>query len=69
MIPKYSLSNLNLFTDQSFAQQLQADLNQGDDSKRTLTQISSSSANQLFTILGLDDPGCDSNGDAVINGN
>jgi hypothetical protein len=58
-----------LFTDQNFAQQLQSDLNQSDDSKRQLTQISSASANQLFTILGLDDPGCDQNGDSVINGN
>lgn len=58
-----------MFADQGFAQKLQADLNQNDDSKRSLTELSSLSANQLFTILGLDDPNCDANGDKVINGN
>lgn len=63
------MSSISLFADQGFAQKLQADLNQNDDGKRSLTEISKVSANQLFTILGLADPNCDTNGDNVINGN
>lgn len=44
------------------------DLNQEDDSKRTLTSIDVISAGQLFTIFGLKDPGCDKNNDSQVNG-
>lgn len=63
-----SLENISKFADQSFATKLQADLNNDDDGSRQLKEISSLSANQLFSILGLNDPGCDRNGDKVING-
>ena len=62
------LSSLSGFADQKFAAQLQADLNNKDDSKRTLKELSAVSANQIFTVLGLDDPNCDANGDSVIKG-
>jgi len=63
------LSNINSFSDRTFANQLQADLNNNDDRSRQLKEISSLSANQVFTILGLNDPNCDKNGDKIINGN
>jgi hypothetical protein len=63
-----SLANINGFADQSFAQKLKEDLNQSDDSKRTLTSLSAISANQLFGALGLTDPGCDTNGDGIVAG-
>lgn len=63
-----SLSGISLFADQDFAAKLKDDLNKGDDGSRQLKEISSLSANQLFSILGLDDPQCDKNGDKVING-
>lgn len=62
------MSSLSGFADQAFAAQLKADLNNNDDSKRTLKEISAVSANQLFTALSLDDPNCDANGDGVIKG-
>lgn len=62
------LASLKGFADQTFASQLEADLNNNDDSKRTLKELSPVSANQLFTALGLDDPNCDANGDGVIKG-
>ena len=63
------MSNINSFSDRTFANQLQADLNNNDDRSRQLKEISSLSANQVFTILGLNDPNCDKNGDKIINGN
>lgn len=63
-----SLSSISLFADQDFANKLKDDLNKNDDGSRQLKEISTLSANQLFSILGLDDPQCDKNGDKVING-
>lgn len=57
-----------MFADVKFRDQLVADLNNADDSKRSLKEISAVSANQLFTILNLHDPGCDKDGNGVVNG-
>jgi hypothetical protein len=45
-----------------------ADLNQSDDSKRTLVSIDSTTANQIFSLFRLKDPGCDKNNDGNISG-
>ena len=62
------LANIGRFADQTFAKQLEADLNEADDSKRKLKELTPLSANQLFSVLGLDDPDCDANDDGVIKG-
>lgn len=62
------MSNSNLFVDTQFRDQLVNDLNNSDDSKRSLKEISALSANQLFTVLGLYDPGCDKDNNGVIKG-
>lgn len=62
------MSNINLFVDRDFAAKLEADLNNNDDGSRQLKEISVLNAAQLFSILGLNDPSCDKNGDKVING-
>lgn len=54
--------------DRDFAAKLEADLNNNDDGSRQLKEISVLNAAQLFSILGLNDPSCDKNGDKVING-
>lgn len=64
----HRLASSSQFADTTFRDQLVADLNQADDSKRTLKEVSALSANQLFTILGVYDPGCDKNNDGKING-
>jgi hypothetical protein len=46
---------------------LRNDLNSEDDSKRTVKSIDVPSANQLFSIFGLKDPGCDKNKDGQIS--
>lgn len=43
-------------------------MNNKDDGKRTLKELSALNANQVFGALGLDDPNCDANGDGVIKG-
>lgn len=62
------MDNIDGFADRDFAAALKADLNQEDDGKRKLTQLSAVSANQLFNVLKLDDPKCDENEDGVIKG-
>ena len=62
------MSSINLFADQTFAKKLQADLNNDKDSSRQLKEISTINAAQVFSFLGLYDPGCDKNGDKTING-
>lgn len=62
------MDNISGFADQKFAADLKADLNQEDDDKRKLTELSAVSANQLFSVLKLDDPKCDANEDGVIKG-
>ena len=64
----HSLNSISSFADTNFAKQLQADLNNNKDSDRQLKEISTLNANQLFSILGLNDPNCDKNGDKVIKG-
>lgn len=62
------MSGLGAFPDATFAGQLKADLQNNDDSKRTVKEISATNAKALFAILNLDDPACDKNGDGVIKG-
>lgn len=61
-----SIKNIDGFVNRPFAQQLLADLNQTDDSQRKLNKIDSVSAQQLFTLFGIKDPGCDANSDSTI---
>lgn len=51
---------------QTTADQLRADLGQTDDKKRTLTSIDVLSANQIFSLFGLNDPGCDKDNNGFI---
>ena len=62
------MDNIDGFADRDFANALKADLNKEDDGDRKLRELSTVSANQLFTVLKLDDPGCDENGDGIIKG-
>ena len=64
----YSLSNLNIFTNSNFREALKKDLMQDDDNKRELTTIDVISAEELFKILKVYNPGCDANGNYVIEG-
>ena len=64
----FSLDNISRFPDSAFASALQADLNNNDDSKRSLKTISAVNANLVFGALGLDDPQCDANKDGSIAG-
>ena len=49
----FSLSSASQITNESVRSQLSNDLNNADDSKRTLTSLDSTSASQLFGIFGL----------------
>jgi hypothetical protein len=44
------------------------DLNESDDSKRTVTSIDVTTTNQLFSVFGLKDPNCDKNADGQVSG-
>ena len=57
-----------VFADAAFGSTLKADLNNGDDSKRSLKELSATNAANIWTVLGLDDPKCDANGDGVVKG-
>jgi hypothetical protein len=59
---------LSKLANQQTASSLQADLNNDDDTKRTLNSIDTASVNQIFSIFGLKDPGCDKNNDGSVNG-
>ena len=50
------------------AQALKADLEQTDESKRTLKEIDTATVNQIFSLLGLKDPGCDKNNNNKVEG-
>lgn len=63
-----SLDNIGKFSDTAFAASLKADLENGNDSKRSLKEVSAMNANIIFGALGLDDPNCDANGDGTIKG-
>lgn len=56
------------FPNQTVKQSLLNDLNQPDDSKRTLTSIDNTSADIIFGIFKLQNPGCDTNKDGVVSG-
>lgn len=62
----YSISNLAKLANKDLADKLRNDLNTEDDSKRTVKSIDVASANQIFSIFGLKDPGCDKNKDGQI---
>ena len=62
------MDNLGAFADQNFAKMLEKDLKESDDSNRQLKELSTVSANQLFGILGLADPGCDKDSNGKIKG-
>jgi hypothetical protein len=59
---------LNQITNKGAAQALKEDLNQSDDSKRTLNSIDIITAGQIFKIFGLKDPGCDQNNNGEVEG-
>ena len=62
------MANIGGFANRDFADKLKADLNEGDDSKRSLKEIDAVSAQQLFAIFKIANPNCDANGDNNING-
>lgn len=62
------MANIGNFADEDFAKKLESDLKTDDDSDRKLVEISTLSANQLFTVLKVNDPNCDANDDGVIKG-
>ena len=64
----FSLSNLDGLANQETAKALRADLNEKDEGKRTLKSIDTASVNQLFSVLGIKDPGCDKNNDNKVEG-
>jgi hypothetical protein len=49
------LANINFFTNTTIAGLLKADLNQADDSKRSLKEIDQASASQLFKLFNIKD--------------
>jgi hypothetical protein len=63
-----SLSKISQISNQTTANALVADLNQTDDTKRTLKSIDTASVSQLFTIFGIKDPGCDKNSNQQVEG-
>lgn len=63
-----SLANLDKLANKQTADAIRNDLNTDDDSKRTLKSIDTASANQLFSIFGLKDPGCDKNNNGQVDG-
>lgn len=68
IMTKHSLDNIDKLANKDAANQLKADLNIEDDSKRTMKEIDTTTASQLFGIFNLKDPGCDKNKDNVIKG-
>lgn len=62
------MSGIAALPDATFAGQLRADLENKDDSKRSLKEISAANAKAIFGILNLDDPACDANKDGTIKG-
>lgn len=58
-----------LITNPTIKKALLADLNEPDDSKRTLTAIDNQTAATIFAIFELKDPHCDTNKDGVVSGN
>jgi hypothetical protein len=62
------LANINKFANQTTAQALKADLEQTDDKKRTLKALDNATANQIFSLFGLKDPGCDKNNNGSVEG-
>jgi hypothetical protein len=57
-----------MIANQTAKQALIADLNQPDDSKRTLTSLDDLTAATIFDIFELKDPHCDTNHDGVVSG-
>lgn len=57
-----------VFADATFGNALKADLNNNDDSKRSLKELSATNAANIWTVLGLDDPKCDANNDGTVKG-
>jgi hypothetical protein len=59
---------LNRIANSQVAQSVKNDLTTDDDTQRTLNSLDTTSANQLFSIFGLKDPGCDTNKDGQVSG-
>lgn len=57
-----------LIVNQTAKQALIADLNEPDDSKRTLKAIDDITAATIFQIFELKDPHCDQNNDGEVSG-
>jgi hypothetical protein len=62
------MDNIQKIANPSVVTALTADAAIADDSKRTLKEIDTASANQIFSIFGVKDPGCDKNNDGIIKG-
>jgi hypothetical protein len=57
---------LDRLANQTTADQLRVDLAQADNKKRTLSSIDVLTANQIFSLFGLNDPGCDKDSNGYI---
>ena len=62
------MDNIDGFANREFAEQFKKDLNENDNSHRKLISIDAVSAQQLFALLGMNNPGCDADGDNYISG-
>lgn len=67
-IKKTLLGNIDKFANQDTALKLKADLEEPDAKKRTLEALDTATANQVFSLFGLQDPGCDKSGNGLIEG-
>lgn len=64
----FSLANIGKISNESERNQLKSDLNTDDDGERKLMQISAQTASQIFEILQIKDPHCDTDHNGVIKG-
>ena len=65
----FRINAIPLFKNQAMAKSLQDDLNQSDDSKRTLKVVTVGEAADIFAVFGMRMPDdCDQNNDGLVSG-
>jgi hypothetical protein len=67
-VTPHSLNNIYLILNPSVKSALIHDLDELDDSKRTLASIDNLSVSAIFSIFDLKDPHCDTNKDGSVSG-
>ena len=64
----HRLDNLDKISNKTAAEQLKKDLQEPDNDKRTMTEIDTKSANEIFQIFDLKYPNCDKSDDGFLRG-